>query len=101
MNPQASLDAATIWARWTHSTYDPAPAERRRIARTALEVLHYTPMIDDAQAFYAKLHQLGHAMDIRSAQQLLKSRGSELAEAMVASDKDRGLAPASHTRFGQ
>jgi len=37
--------------------------ERKRIAKIFLEVFHYTPVFDDAQEFYRRLHAHGHLMN--------------------------------------
>jgi len=60
-----------------------APAERRRIARIALEVLHYTPSISDAPRLYAELHAAGHRVDKPAFQQRIASVTPELERAVA------------------
>jgi DNA uptake protein ComE-like DNA-binding protein len=63
------------------------PAERRRIARTALEVLHYTPVIPDAPRLYAELHAAGHRMDVaafHALQDALVARMVDGVERLIA-----------------
>lgn len=65
-----------------------SPDERQRIARVALEVFHYTPVLDDAQEFYAQLHAHGHVMNRNAAMALLKEKAvlMEAAVKRVAAD---------------
>lgn len=59
------------------------PDERRRIARIALEVLHYTPSMSDAPRFYAELHAAGHRVDKPAFTQRLASAQLERAVARL------------------
>lgn len=59
------------------------PAERRRIARTALEVLHYTPSMSDAPSFYAELHAAGHRVDKPAFTKRLASASAQLERAVA------------------
>jgi hypothetical protein len=60
----------------------PDDAGRRRIARTALEVLHYTPMIPDAPGLYAQLHAAGHRLDAKTFQGLEAALLSRMDESV-------------------
>ncbi|MBI4881238.1 MAG: helix-hairpin-helix domain-containing protein [Planctomycetes bacterium] len=57
-------------------------AERRRIARVALEVFHYTLVLPDAAEIYASLHQAGHRLDIAGFRQRLPGLGTRFREAL-------------------
>ena len=48
------------------------PDERRRIARTALEVFHYVGFVDGAARSHAEAHAAGHRMDMGSFRALLE-----------------------------
>ncbi len=66
-------------------------AERRRIARVAVEVFHHTLVLPDAAEIYASLHEAGHRLDIAGFRQGLPGIGKRFGEALDRYVADPGL----------
>lgn len=66
------------------------PDERRRIARTALEVFHYVGFVDGAARTHAEAHAAGHRMDVAGFRALLGPAAEARAAAVEALATDPG-----------
>ena len=67
------------------------PEERRRIARTALEVFHYVGFVDGAARVHAEAHAAGHRMDVAAFRELLGPSAEARIAAVEALATDPGL----------
>jgi hypothetical protein len=69
--------------------------ERRRIARISLEVLHLTPILDNAPVRYRELHEPGHRIDIREGKDRISRLGNEIETAVELLAENPGLLAAA------
>ena len=82
ISPQRLRSAPAVLVFLQALLQDASPVERRRIARVALEVLHYTPLLKDAPAIYARLHAAGRQVELKRAKGLLAAAGERMARAV-------------------
>ena len=66
------------------------PIERRRLARTALEVVHYVGFVDGAARSHAEAHAAGHRMDVAGFRALLGPVSEARAAAVESLAADPG-----------